>query len=59
MAMKQGGARKNMAQVAKELEDKLLRNHNVCLVFSTAGIGLMVAEVPTAPPPTRHHTTTA
>jgi len=44
MAMKQGGARKNMAQVAKELEDKLLRNHNVCLVFGMAGIGLMVAE---------------
>lgn len=42
--MKQAGSRQSFAEMAKELEAKLVRNHNVVMLFAGAGIGLMVAE---------------
>ena len=41
---KQGGSRTSSAELAKQLEAKLVRNHNVVCCFGAAGIGLMVAE---------------
>ena len=45
--MQKAGTRLSKAEQVAQLEQKLLRNHAVVVLFAASGIGMMVAEVHT------------